>query len=335
MRLTFEDRVVGAAVGHALGDALGFQVEQKPPEVTVPYADAWLRDGTGPEPGREGYAVGQVSDDAQCARATMLAVADGGRYALCAVAEGLIAIRDDMVGPGRTVSGALGFLKENCSPRLADLREVLALRLRGGGSMPPTNGAAMRIWPVAATGGENLAERARWCARLTHDSPESVAGALVVALATRAALDGLAPRDLLARLSDEVSGDAEASAIVAAARLWTGATVEWAYEAAWEASRREPKWRNVSPRALPTVAWALRAYVLGDGDYVESVREALGAGGDVDTVAAIAGGLAGAYGGPGRIPAGPASRINDRGRWGFEDQVGLARRFAAACPQAA
>ena len=274
--LTFEDRVAGAAVGQAVGDALGFHMEQKPPEVALPYAEAWLRDGTGPEPRREGYPVGQVSDDTQCARATMLAVAEAGRWDLCAVAEGLIAIRDDMVGPGRTVSGALRYLRDRASPRLADMRNVLGARAREGGSMAPTNGAAMRIWPVAAAGPGNLFERARWCARLTHDSPEAVAGAVVTALAARAAFEGDDPKGLLARLAAECVGEPEAAAIVATAADWTGIGDEEARAAAWECSGREAKWRSVSPRALPTVAWALRSYVLGDGAFGPSVEGALG-----------------------------------------------------------
>lgn len=327
--MQFADRIVGAALGQAVADAVGFQVERQDPGVTVPFGEAWLRDGNGPERLRDGHRLGQVSDDTQCARATMEAVAAGG-YDPSRIAAGLARIRDDMVGPGRTVSGALRYLAAR-DPGFSDLDATLVRRKAEGGSMAPTNGALMRIWPVAAIPGTGLAERASACARLTHDHPEAVGAAVAVAAAMRAVLEGTGPEAVLDAVAEGCGGDGEALAVVATTRLWLGLSLRDARAAAWEASRREEKWRFVSPRALPTAAWALRSFVLGEGDFGRAVLGALEGGGDVDTTASVAGSLAGAFRGADGVPPALAARIRDRDRWGAEGHVALARRFAEAC----
>ena len=61
-----------------------------------------------------------------------------------------------------------------------------------------------------------------------------------------------------------------------------------------------------------TVPWALRAFLESDG-YEDAVRNAISLGGDADTLACIAGSVAGAYYGvPAEIEAETLARLDDR-----------------------
>jgi ADP-ribosylglycohydrolase len=58
------------------------------------------------------------------------------------------------------------------------------------------------------------------------------------------------------------------------------------------------------------------------------VCTAIGVGGDTDTMAAMAGAISGARLGTGALPARLVERLNDRGRWGPDALIELARRAA-------
>ena len=59
---------------------------------------------------------------------------------------------------------------------------------------------------------------------------------------------------------------------------------------------------GIPAMAEPTVLASLYAFLKSPGDYVATVDCALRVGGDVDTVAAIAGAISGAHNGVGAIP---------------------------------
>jgi ADP-ribosylglycohydrolase len=72
-----------------------------------------------------------------------------------------------------------------------------------------------------------------------------------------------------------------------------------------------------------TVLWSLYAFLRTPGDYWETICTAIAVGGDVDTTAAMAGAISGAYLGLEAIPAPLASRLNDQGTWGNAELLGL------------
>jgi ADP-ribosylglycohydrolase len=74
------------------------------------------------------------------------------------------------------------------------------------------------------------------------------------------------------------------------------------------------------------VLWSLYSFLRSPNDYRETVRTAIAVGGDVDTTAAMAGAISGAYLGLDAIPESWARRVTDRGSWGYDELVGLARR---------
>lgn len=162
--------------------------------------------------------------------------------------------------------------------------------LASGSHMAPGsthNGAVMRVSPVGflASSLEECLELARESALPSHDSPQAIAGAQAAAAAIYMARTGSSKESIreflektfgynLHRSYDEVRNE------VRLAR----ANREVDYEASHE--------RIVG--AKPAVQDALIAFLTGS-DYEDVIRKSIYLGGDADTEAAIAGGIAAAY----------------------------------------
>ena len=134
------------------------------------------------------------------------------------------------------------------------------------------NGAAMRVSPVGFAYDvlDEVLLRARWTAEVTHDHPDGVAGAQAVAAA-----------DFLARTG---AGKEEIRDYVER---------KFRYDLSAHLDDIRPGYRfDVSCRG--SVPPALTAF-LESADYEHAVRLAVSLGGDSDTIACIAGGVAQAY----------------------------------------
>ncbi|MCW3844691.1 ADP-ribosylglycohydrolase family protein [Micromonospora yasonensis] len=169
------------------------------------------------------------------------------------------------------------------------------------------NGAAMRVAPLGAWYADSTrraADQARAAAEVTHAHPEGIAGAVAVAvaaaLAARARLDGDRPEP--ARLLGAVTNALDPAGAVhrgvrrAAALL--GHSAEQAVAALGNGSR------VTAQDTVPFTLWAAATHL---DDYPAAIRVCVEAGGDVDTTAAIAGGVVAAYTGvgtPGGVPDG-------------------------------
>lgn len=153
------------------------------------------------------------------------------------------------------------------------------------------NGAAMGVSPVGFAYDllDEAILRARWTAEVTHNHPEGVRGAQAVAAATCLARSGGSKeeiRDIVER--------------------------KFRYDLAGRLDEIRPGYRfDVSCRA--TVPAALLAF-LESADYESAVRLAVSLGGDCDTLACIAGGVAQAYFGgvPAEIRCEALARLDDR-----------------------
>lgn len=308
------EMVDAAAIGQAIGDAIGFQVERQRPDACARHSASWLYGDRSSEPMRDGHATGQVSDDTQATLATLKAFAADGDQELALALE-LCATRNDMVGGGRTSLSMLSALTPLLEAERG-LRDAIRKRDEAAPFQAASNGAVMRAWPYGfcADPGE-LVERATLSARITHRNPDSVSGAVATAAFTMAIAE-VALEDPIRRAMEIASGDSNAVEMLRVAAALTDTPNEHAHRAAWILGGSDPEWVNVSPSPRATLAWAIRSVICGGADFRASVHGAIAVGGDVDTVAGLAGAWAGIVRGMRAIPAELAPIPNDRGRWG-------------------
>ncbi|MFU8875178.1 ADP-ribosylglycohydrolase family protein [Micromonospora sp. SL4-19] len=169
------------------------------------------------------------------------------------------------------------------------------------------NGAAMRVAPLGAWYADSIrraADQARASAEVTHAHPEGIAGAVAVAvaasLAARARLDGGRPDP--ARLLGAVAG-----ALDPGGELHLGvrrAAALLGHPAGAVADALGNGSRVTAQDTVPFTLWVAATHL---DDYPAAIRVCVEAGGDVDTTAAIVGGVVAAYTGvgtPGGVPDG-------------------------------
>lgn len=145
------------------------------------------------------------------------------------------------------------------------------------------NGAAMRVSPIGfacGTAEEVLTEARRSCLH-THRNGEAIRGAQATALAVYLARGGSSKEEIRRRIEQR-----------------------FRYDLSRSLSAIRPDF-DFDCRTSRTVPPAIRAFLESD-DYESAVRLAISLGGDSDTLACIAGGIAHAY--YGTIPAPIASR---------------------------
>jgi ADP-ribosylglycohydrolase len=318
--------MAGSLLGLALGDALGFVVEAQPPEAASRYVREWLT------PGRPGARVhptfGQYSDDTQLARELLASIRDAGRWDAETFARRIAAL----FGTGRDVGAGPG-------TRAAALQVWAGTPWEKAGTPAPYagNGSAMRVGPLGLLFGTDVPVMRRVAAEQSHvthaDSRcagASVAVAGAVALAARPG-----PIDRHGFLSQLSAWVAEENREVAEALLglerWVDLSPETAARHVRDAGL-DPytpgEWQGISAFVLPSVAWALYAFLRSPDDYWTVVCTAIDVGGDTDTMAAMAGAMAGARSGPDALPAALLERVTDRGTWGAAELNALARHCA-------
>ena len=173
-----------------------------------------------------------------------------------------------------------------------DWRSLAQAGFGGEGSLG--NGGAMRAAPVGAYFADDpdaAAENARQSAAVTHAHPEGQAGAVAVALATAAATRGEDP------LSAARHGTPEGTTrhgLDSALELPPVAPVGQAAAKLGNGSR------VTAPDTVPFALWCASRHL---GDYAATLWTTVSGGGDRDTTAAIAGGVAVMASGRDGLPA--------------------------------
>lgn len=187
----------------------------------------------------------------------------------------------------------------------------------GAGSLG--NGAAMRVAPVAllATNPRHAAELARRGAELTHAHEDGVTGAVcqaaAVTLAMRAPDSPLVAERFLAALPVPTWRERlEGIARLVAERPAPGRAAELL---------------GNGVRATESVPAALLAFLLWPDDPAAAIRYAVHMAGDTDTIAAMAGAIAGARRTEAGLPANWLSRVE-----GAERARRIAERLARIAP---
>lgn len=204
-------------------------------------------------------------------------------------------------------------------------RQLAADQFGGRGSFG--NGSAMRIAPIALYAHPSVASAAelgRASATVTHTHPEAIDAAGIQAAAVTLALSDEAPTGIgqfVARLRELTHTAELEDALAAIEDLPAGSGPE-------DVAMRT----GTGIRAAEAVPAAIAAAALNLGSFPETIRFAVAMGGDTDTIAAMAGAIAGARLGEDGIPARWVTRSE-----GAEQARSLADRLAAraAPPQRA
>jgi ADP-ribosyl-[dinitrogen reductase] hydrolase len=292
------DRCLGGLLGCAVGDALGAPYEglwshQIPPPAALLAGFAEV----------EGYPLGQYTDDTQLTAATLRSIVRCGEVLPSDIARAIAALwrTESVVGPGGAcTSAAWRFLETG------DWTTCGAAVGQAG------NGTAMRTALLGLyflNDPDRLPAAVADVSRITHQDPRSVAGGVAVAKAAQL-LAAAGPSDDPTLFCAEVARvmkpyEVAFADLVAGLPPWLGEPRETALAAiAWSGmSRPEFSVPVITPFVVPTVLASLWCLLRHPDSWPEAVAEAVGLGGDVDTLGAIVGALAGVRLGFGAIPS--------------------------------
>ncbi|GIG20978.1 hypothetical protein Cch01nite_17020 [Cellulomonas chitinilytica] len=304
------DRAVGAVLASAAGDALGSQYEFGPALAD----DRRVEFGVG----HFGHGVGEWTDDTSMAVPLLQALARGDALSDAAVlgriaGEWLEWSRTSLdVGAqtSRVLHGLGGVTTEDAARASARAEHERTGRSAGNGSL-------MRTGPVAlgylGDGDEPaLVDAATRVAQLTHWEDDNADACAIWCLAIRHAI-----------LTGELDVRGQVAWIPAARRDRWASLVDEALRP--EADPRDHTGRN---------GWIVAAFqsaltaVAGSADVVAALERAVRGGGDTDTVAAIAGALAGAVHGGSGVPGPWRALLHGWPGVRADDLVHLAERAA-------
>jgi len=210
------------------------------------------------------------------------------------------------------LAGAFAARAEDCRDYGMGALRFLA-RVRGGGDWRQVstelfdgvgswgNGGAMRVSPLGAYYCGDLAtaaEEAAASAEVTHSHPEGIAGAIAVGVAAAhaAALRGTTVARPSAELIEAVLGYVPSGPVRSGLERATRLLDRPAHEVAGELGN------GARISAADTVPFALWVVATRLDDYEAAVRACADAGGDMDTTAAIVGGVIAAHHGAGCVP---------------------------------
>jgi ADP-ribosylglycohydrolase len=300
-------RAAGALYGLAIGDALGMPTESLPRAQVVarygPLLD-WFQPGAADQPLAPGLPAGTVTDDTE--QALLLAgslIAGDGRIDVAEFAQQLLSWEESM-----RARGSLSLLGPSTKRALAAL--LAGADIADTGRSGSTNGAAMRITPVGvATPCDDLGrlvDQVVEASRVTHNTGVALAGAAAVAAAVSAGVGGasvpaaidtaIAAAALAAGRGHWVAAADVAARIRWAAGLTAGLTTSAALETVDSLVGTSLATQESVPAAFALLAAA-------PDDPWLACRMAASAGGDTDTMAALAGAMAGACHGAAAFPA--------------------------------
>lgn len=308
------DRARGALTGLAVGDALGMPTQSLSRRQIATYYGHLdgLVDAVAGQPIAPGMPAGSITDDTEQALLVARLLIDGAGHveptefarALAEWEHGMRAKGSlDLLGP--STRAAVAAIDAGADPSEAG---------RGG----TTNGAAMRIAPVAIAvpprPAERLMDAVHALSYVTHNSSIALAGAAAVAGAVSAGIDG-------AELVEALDAGIELAERAGAAAPWAaGASVpakaRWARRHATRLSEAElgDFLVDVVGTSVQAQESIVAAIVIADryrDRAYDGVCFAARLGGDTDTIAAIAGAILGSVGGVDAFEPGVVRQVMD------------------------
>jgi ADP-ribosylglycohydrolase len=311
------DRTLAALTGLAIGDALGMPTQGLPRElIKARYGTlADFHPGPPDQPIAPNMPAGSVTDDTEQALLVgRLLVAGNGRIDPNQLAADLLAWEQDMAR-----RGSLDLLGPSTKAAVAAV--AAGVPIEEAGRNGSTNGAAMRITPVGiacpATDLPLLVERVVEASWVTHNTDVALAGAAAVAAAVSAGLAGANVADateiavraaeLAATKGNWVAAGDVGGRILLAGELVAGRSAE-------DAADRIYRLVGTSVATQESVPAAFGVLAVFPHDPWQAVLLAASLGGDCDTIAAIAGAIAGACHGSSGFPGSAAkivAEVND------------------------
>ena len=309
------ERARGALYGLAIGDALGMPTQLlSRPEIVARWGP--LLTGFEPAPDRHpiaaGHPAGAITDDTeQAVLLGRLLVAGRGTVHPGDLAAALVAWEADMAA-----RGSLDLLGP--STRRAVAAVQAGTPPEEAGLDGDTNGAAMRVTPVGLAvpvdrGLDMLVDRVVAASFVTHGTSLALAGAAAVAAAVSAGVSGATVPEATqaavaaARIAAE-RGRWVAGADVAARIEWATQLVAGPRDQAMDLIYRLVGTGLATQESVPAAFATLTATA---NDPWLACRFAASLGGDCDTIAAMAGAVAGACHGLAGFPA-EAVQVIDR-----------------------
>jgi ADP-ribosylglycohydrolase len=319
-----KNKFSGCLIGQCLGDAFGAPVEGMPRIACRHYIDtymqAWYREDEEVAP----IYIGQYTDDSQLARELMQSYAECGDFDPEDYARRIA----DIFRENRIVGR--GIATDQAAMRLID-----GVPWKKAGCPAPSagNGSAMRAAPVGLLYHDNPERMIRvaidqsW---ITHQDSRCVAGAVAIAGATALATasDLIDPHAFISQLAEWAQPvDAEFAESLRRLPDWITLRAEDAVDAIkveGKPAEYANGWPGISPFVVGSVLWSLYSFLRFRDDYWDTIRTAIVVGGDVDTTAAMAGAISGAYLGLDAIPDHLARYVHDNDTWGYDELVALA-----------
>ncbi len=317
-RERLHDHILGSLATAAIGDAMGAATEQHTTQEIIQKFGGLLRELKAPdsETFSAGNLPGQITDDTSQMFALAEALIEtGGELTEEAWIQKLLewsrtSPMARMMGP--TTRPLLETIAEGRDTSTVGVAGESTRRMTSFGA---TNGAAMRIAPAGLVypGDIESAVRLAWLtSRPTHDTQIAAAGAGAIAGGVAHALEPGADVDSVAeaclqgaRLGEDL-GAREG-------RRVPGPSIVRRLEIAIEEARRSSSLQEAITRIEASVGnsvmmvesapAAVGVFVAAKGDPLESVVGGTNIGNDTDTIAAMAGSIAGALHGMSRVPS--------------------------------
>lgn len=285
--ITIADKFKGTLIGCAVGDALGMPVE------------GFTRSAITGKYGRitnfidERFGAGRITDDTQMTVALAQSIIEIGRFDAAHAAFKFgrwIAASDEGGKEARGVGMACG----TACRRLLEgvLPEESAVDSAGCGTAMRTSPIGLRYYHDL----EGLREAAIRQSLLTHSNPAAVAGAVAVSLAVAIGISDTGRLDrpgfagLAASFVEDI--DREMAARIEGLADYLDASPEEGFA-----------YTGTGGYVIETVPAALFSFLRSPYDLEETVIAAVNAGGDTDSIGAIAGAVSGSFNGVQALPA--------------------------------
>ncbi|WP_339687141.1 ADP-ribosylglycohydrolase family protein [Gimesia maris] len=318
MKLPAKSIVLGTLLGGAVGDAMGAPFEGLWAD-SIPSADSLAASFHE----YHGYPNGQFTDDTQLTLATIQSIVEQNDIVVADIARQIAELwrHHSVIGPG-------GACTQAAERYLAtgDHRNMGAPVGQAG------NGTAMR---TAALGlwfdsDESLIRVVADVSRITHQDSRSVAGGVTIAMAAKllSSASDINPHSFCRILADACH-DINSEMADLLQLLPNHLNDEGALDFIAHAGQRTPEFEKpiITPFVIPTVLASIYSILTCPDSWLEAVTFAVRLGGDVDTLGAIVGALAGARHGIDSIPQNLIDCLQDS-----RDIEVLATRYHLAIP---